>query len=138
MSDRTLAIIKPDAVAGNRMGAIIQMIEDKGFRILGLRMITATTAQARAFYAVHSERPFYDSLVGFMTSGPIAVLALQRPDAVSQWRTLMGATDPAKADPGTVRKVHGSSIERNASHGSDSDDNARTEIAFFFRESELV
>ena len=138
MPDRTLAIIKPDTVANHKAGAIIAMIEEKGFQILGLRMVTQTSDQARAFYEVHKERPFYDSLVTFMSSGPVVVMCLQRQDAVSQWRELMGATDPAKAGPGTVRALYGDSIEHNAAHGSDSAKNAAAEVGFFFSESELT
>lgn len=135
---RTLAIVKPDAVAAGHTGAIVEMIEQDGFAIRALRMTRLSAAQARAFYAVHAERPFYDSLVAFMTSGPVVVAALERDDAVAAWRRLMGATDPAQAEPGTVRARFGSSIERNSTHGSDSPANAAAEVRFFFSEADLL
>ena len=135
---RTLAIVKPDAVAAGDVGAIVQMIDQGGFTIRALRMTRLSVQQARAFYAVHSERPFYDSLVEFMTSGPVVVAALERADAVAAWRGLMGATDPAEAAEGTVRARFGSSIERNSTHGSDTPANAAAEIRFFFAEADLL
>jgi nucleoside-diphosphate kinase len=138
MSNRTFTIIKPDSVRKGNFGRIISRIEAEGFRILGVKKIGLSQRQAQAFYAVHKERPFYGSLVDYMTSGPVYVAALEREDAVASLRKLMGATDPTKADEGTIRKEFGESIEQNAIHGSDSDDNAKIEIAFFFAESELI
>jgi nucleoside-diphosphate kinase len=138
MSNRTFTIIKPDSVRKGNFGRIISRIEAEGFRILGLKKVGLSQRQAEAFYAVHRERPFYNDLVNYMTSGPVYVAALEKDNAVSSLRTLMGATDPAKADAGTIRKEFGESIEQNAIHGSDSDENARIEIGFFFAESELT
>ncbi len=135
---RTLTIVKPDAFAAGRAGAILAHLEKEGFRFLGLRRMRLGTEQARAFYAVHRERPFYDALVRFMTEGPVVVAALEREDAVAHLRKTMGATDSRKADAGTVRNLYGTDIERNAIHGSDSAENAAKEIAFFFGESELL
>jgi nucleoside-diphosphate kinase len=138
MSNRTFTIIKPDSVRKGNFGKIISRVEAAGFRVLGIKKIALSQRQAQAFYAVHSERPFYGSLVEYMTSGPVYVAALERDNAVAELRKLMGATDPAKADAGTIRKEFGESIEQNAIHGSDSDENAKIEIGFFFAESELV
>jgi nucleoside-diphosphate kinase len=138
MSNRTFTIIKPDSVRKGNFGKIISRIEAEGFRILGVKKIGLSQRQAQAFYAVHKERPFYGSLVEYMTSGPVYVAALERDNAVAELRKLMGATDPTKADAGTIRKEFGESIEQNAIHGSDSDENANIEIAFFFAESELI
>lgn len=138
MSNRTFTIVKPDSVRKGNFGKIISRIELEGFKILGLRKARLSQAQAEAFYGVHRERPFYRDLVAYMTSGPVYVAALEREDAVAQLRKLMGATDPAKADAGTIRKEFGESIEQNAIHGSDSDENASIEIAFFFAQSELL
>lgn len=138
MSNRTFTIIKPDSVRKGNFGKIISRVEAAGFRILGVKKIGLSERQAQAFYAVHKERPFYGSLVEYMTSGPVYVAALERDNAVAELRKLMGATDPAKADAGTIRKEFGESIEQNAIHGSDSDENAKIEISFFFAESELV
>lgn len=138
MSNRTFTIVKPDSVRKGNFGKIISRLESEGFRVLGLKKVGLTKAQAQGFYAVHSERPFYNSLVDYMTSGPVFVAALERENAVRHLRDVMGATDPAKADAGTIRKEFGESIEQNAIHGSDSDENANIEIAFFFAESELV
>ena len=138
MSNRTFTIIKPDSVRKGNFGRIISRIEAAGFRVLGVKKIGLSQRQAQAFYAVHKERPFYGSLVEYMTSGPVYVAALEREDAVASLRKLMGATDPTKADEGTIRKEFGESIEQNAIHGSDSDENAKIEIAFFFAESELI
>lgn len=135
---RTLAIIKPDAVAGGRAGKIIAHIEGAGFKVLAMRMTHLTTGQARAFYEVHKERPFYDSLVSFMTSGPCIPVALEGENAVSRFRETIGATNPAEAAEGTVRKLYAESLERNAVHGSDSDENAAREIAFFFSASDVI
>jgi nucleoside-diphosphate kinase len=128
----TLAIIKPDAVAAKNTGKIIDLIEHNGFEILGLGKIHLIKEQAEAFYAVHAQRGFFPELVEFMTSGPIVVLALEKENAVADWRKLMGETDPAKAAAGTVRKLFGKSIGENATHGSDSVENAVDEIEFFF------
>jgi nucleoside-diphosphate kinase len=137
MSNRTFTIVKPDSVRKGNFGRIITRIEDAGFRILGLRKVALSQRQAEAFYAVHKERPFYGDLVTYMMSGPVYVAALERDTAVPELRKLMGATDPKKADAGTIRAEFGESIEQNAIHGSDSDDNAKIEIAFFFAESDL-
>ncbi len=136
--NRTLAIIKPDAVATGKSGAILAHLEREGFIVRGARLVRLSPAQAGAFYEVHRGRPFYGELVEFMTSGPCLPLALERADAVAHYRTVIGATDPAEAAAGTIRKLYAESIGRNAVHGSDSDDNAAREIAFFFTESELA
>jgi nucleoside-diphosphate kinase len=138
MSNRTFTIIKPDSVRKGNFGKIIGRLEAEGFRILGLKKVSLSQKQAEGFYGVHRERPFFKDLVRYMTSGPVYVAALEREGAVPQLRKVMGATDPAKADAGTIRKDFGESIEQNAIHGSDSDENARIEIAFFFAESELI
>jgi nucleoside-diphosphate kinase len=135
---RTLAIIKPDAVASGKTGKIIAHIQAEGFNVLAMRMTRLSTAQAQAFYEVHKERPFYGSLVAFMTSGPCVPMALERDDAVAAFRKAIGATNPAEADEGTVRKLYAESLERNAVHGSDSDENAAREIGFFFADSEII
>ncbi len=137
MTQRTLTIIKPDSVEQGNVGSIIARLETEGFAILGARMLRLTTAQAEAFYAVHRERPFYRDLVAYMTSGPVWVMALERDDAVRHLRAVMGATNPAEADAGTIRAKFGSSIERNAIHGSDSPENAAIEVGFFFAGCEL-
>ncbi len=136
--ERTFAIIKPDAVAAHLTGRIIQRIEDEGFQIRAMRMVNLTAAEAEGFYAVHRERPFFPSLTKFMSSGRAVVLALEAPDAIRKWRTLMGATDPAKAEPGTLRNEFGRSIENNATHGSDAPETAAFEIGDFFAGMELV
>ena len=138
MIQRTLAIIKPDAVERRLTGAIIQRIEDAGFRIQAMRRVHLTRREAEGFYAVHLERPFFDSLTTFMSSGPAVVLVLESMDAIRKWRALMGATDPAKADAGTLRKEFAESIERNATHGSDAPDTAAYEIGYFFAGVELI
>ena len=138
MTERTLAIIKPDAVERHLAGKIIQRIEDEGFQIRAMRRIHLSTKQAEGFYAVHRERPFFGSLTAFMSSGPAIVLVLEAPDAIKKWRTLMGATDPAKADAGTMRKAFAQSIERNATHGSDAPDTAAYEIGYFFAGIDLL
>ncbi|MCU0304335.1 MAG: nucleoside-diphosphate kinase [Thermoanaerobaculales bacterium] len=138
MSNRTFTIVKPDSVANGNAGKIIARIEAEGFRILAGRMTRLSQAQARGFYAVHAERPFYNDLVAYMTSGPVWVMALERDNAVPHLRAVMGATNPAQAEPGTIRALYGESIERNAIHGSDSNENATIEIAFFFSSGELV
>jgi nucleoside-diphosphate kinase len=135
--DRTLAIIKPDAVQGRRAGKIIAHLEAAGFRVLAARTTRLTQAQAGEFYAVHRERPFYSSLVKFMTSGPVIPMVLEADGAVAKLRQVIGATDPAQADEGTVRKLYAESKERNAIHASDSNENAAVEISFFFTKQEL-
>jgi nucleoside-diphosphate kinase len=136
--ERTFAIIKPDAVAAGFTGRILQRIEAEGFQIRAMRMVKLSKAEAEGFYAVHRERPFFPSLTSFMSSGPAVVLALDAPDAIKKWRTLMGATDPAKADAGTMRKEFAQSIERNATHGSDAPDTAAYEIGYFFQGVDLI
>src|SRR6476661_5048367 len=136
--ERTLAIIKPDAFERKLTGAIIQRIEAAGFTIGAMKRLHLTRQQAEGFYAVHRERPFFGSLTAFMSSGPAIVLVLEAPDAIRKWRTLMGATDPAKADAGTLRKEFAESIERNATHGSDAPDTAAYEIGYFFAGVELA
>ena len=138
MSNRTFTIIKPDSVRKGNFGKIISRLEAEGFRIIGLKKVALGQRQAEGFYAVHRERPFFGSLVEYMTSGPVYVAALERENAVATLRQVMGATDPAKADANTIRKEFGESIEQNAIHGSDSDENAKIEISYFFAESELV
>jgi len=130
--ERTLAIIKPDAVAARYAGKILQRIEDGGFQIRAMRLVSLTKTEAEGFYDVHRARPFFESLTTFMSSGPAIVLALESADAIKKWRTLMGATDPAKADGGTIRKDFGASIEHNATHGSDAPDTAAYELGYFF------
>ena len=138
MSNLTFGIIKPDAVAANYSGSILQKILDNGFKIRGLKLIHLTQKEAEGFYAVHRERPFFAGLVEFMSSGACIVMALEKEGAVKAWRDLMGATDPAKAEEGTLRKEFGGSVGENAVHGSDSDENAAIEIAYFFSRLELV
>lgn len=137
MSQRTLAIIKPDAVETKKVGAIIQRIEQEGFTIAALKRVHLSRKDAEGFYAVHRERPFFASLTEFMSSGPAVVLVLEAPDAIKKWRTLMGATNPANADAGTIRKEFAESIERNATHGSDAPETAAYEIGYFFAGLEL-
>jgi nucleoside-diphosphate kinase len=129
---RTLAIIKPDAVAARHAGRIIHRIEESGFQIRAMRMLRLSKPEAEGFYAVHRERPFFSSLTAFMSSGRVIVLALEAEDAIRKWRTLMGATDPSKADAGTLRKEFGRSIENNATHGSDAPETAAFELGYFF------
>mgnify|MGYP003576159269 CR=1 FL=1 len=136
--ERTLSIIKPDAVAKNVTGKIYDRFEHAGLGIVAARMLRLSRAQAEGFYAVHRERPFFKDLVDFMISGPVMVQILEGEDAIQKNRDLMGATDPAKADPGTLRKEFGGSVGENAVHGSDSDENAAIEIAYFFSRLELV
>ena len=136
--ERTLAIIKPDAVAARNTGKIIQRIEEAGFQIRAMRMLRLSSLEAEGFYAVHRERPFFGSLTTFMSQGPVVVLALEASDAIKKWRGLMGATDPAKADAGTLRKEFGQSIENNATHGSDAPETAEFELAYFFPGMELA
>jgi nucleoside-diphosphate kinase len=136
--ERTLALIKPDATANRQTGAIIDRIERAGFRIRAMKMLRLTQGEAEGFYAVHRQRPFFASLTQFMSSGPIVALALEAPDAIRQWRAVMGATDPAKAGPGTIRRDFASSIERNATHGSDAPETAAVELGYFFSGVELA
>lgn len=138
MSNLTFAIIKPDAVRAGNAGNIIQRITDAGFKLRATKMIHMTQREAEGFYAVHRERPFFAGLTEFMSSAPCVVMALEKEGAVKAWRDLMGATDPAKADEGTLRKEFGASVGENATHGSDSDENAAIEIAYFFSQLELV
>lgn len=132
--ERTLSIIKPDAVEQNNIGNILAMIQDAGLEIRGMRMLHLTRPQAEGFYAVHRERPFFGELVEFMTRGPVVVSALQGNDAVARYRKLMGATNPAEAEEGTIRKLYGTDVGENACHGSDSVENGRIEVAYFFPE----
>ncbi len=138
MSQRTLSIIKPDAVSRNMQGKILDMIQEDGFRITGMKMIQLTKTQAEKFYAVHKERPFFQSLTEFMTSGPVVVSVLEHEDAIEKYRKLMGATNPEQAEEGTIRKKFALDIEKNSVHGSDSPETAAQEVAFFFSELELV
>src|SRR5207249_3125033 len=138
MTERTLAIIKPDAVERHLSGAILHRIEQAGFQIRAMRRVHLSQKEAEGFYAVHRARPFFGSLTEFMSSGPAVVVVLEAPDAIRKWRTLMGATDPAKADAGTIRKEFAESIERNATHGSDASDTAASEISYFFAGIDLI
>ena len=138
MSNLTFGIIKPDAVAAGHTGAIVDRILKSGFKVRGLKLIHMSRKEAEGFYAVHRERPFFAGLTEFMSSAPCVVMALEKEGAVKAWRDLMGATDPAKADEGTLRKEFGGSVGENAVHGSDSDENAAIEIAYFFSKLELV
>ena len=138
MTERTLAIIKPDAVQRRLTGRIIQRIEDEGFQIRAMRRVFLSKLEAEGFYAVHRQRPFFGSLTEFMSSGPAVVMVLEALDGIKKWRTLMGATDPAKADAGTLRKEFAESIERNATHGSDAPETAAYEIGYFFPGVDLV
>jgi nucleoside-diphosphate kinase len=138
MTERTLAIIKPDAVERHVTGKIIERIEAEGFQIRAIKRVHLSQAQAEGFYAVHRQRPFFASLTSFMSSGAAIVVVLEAADAIKKWRTLMGATDPAKADPGTLRKEFAQSIERNATHGSDAPETAAYEIGYFFAGVELI
>ncbi|MEN8160054.1 MAG: nucleoside-diphosphate kinase [Myxococcota bacterium] len=137
-SERTLAIVKPDAVEKGAAGEILKRIEASGLRIIGLKKIQLSEQLARGFYAVHKERPFYKDLVAFMTSGPVVVAALEGDGAIAAWRGLMGATDSKKADAGTIRRDFGTDIERNAVHGSDARETAKVEIAYFFDAAEIL
>ena len=138
MGNLTFGIIKPDAVRAAKMGAILQRITDGGFRVRAMKLIHMTLEEAEGFYAVHRERPFFPELTTFMSSGPCVVMALEKEGAVKGWRDLMGATDPAKADDGTLRREFGGSLGENAVHGSDSEENAAIEISYFFSQLELV
>jgi nucleoside-diphosphate kinase len=136
--ERTLAILKPDSVEPGHAGKIIARLEEEGFRVLGLKMLRLSGEQARAFYEVHKDRSFFESLIEYITSGPVIPIALQRENAVAHLREVIGSTDVSKAAPGTIRKMFGTSIERNAVHGSDSPENAAIEISFFFSRAELL
>jgi len=138
LGNLTFAIIKPDAVRAGYTGKIIQRITDASFKLRAMKLLHLSLRQAEGFYAVHRERPFFAGLTEFMSSGPCVVMALEKEGAVKAWRDLMGATDPAKADEGTIRKEFGGSVGENATHGSDSDENAAIEIAYFFSQLELV
>ena len=138
MSNLTFGIIKPDAVRASHTGNIIQRINDAGFKLRAMKTLHLSLREAEGFYAVHRERPFFAGLTEFMSSGPCVVMVLEKEGAVKAWRDLMGATDPAKADAGTIRKEFGASVGENATHGSDSDENAAIEIGFFFSQLELV
>jgi nucleoside-diphosphate kinase len=131
--EKTLAIIKPDAVKKRIIGKIVQRIEEEGFTIVEMRLARLTKDEARGFYVVHKEKGFYDSLCEFMSSGPVVLMVLEAENAIKRWRDVMGATDPAQAKPGTIRHAHGFSIERNATHGSDARETAEWEIAYFFK-----
>jgi nucleoside-diphosphate kinase len=137
-TERTFGIVKPDAVEKNAVGGVIEMIEKAGLKIVGLRLVKITDAQARAFYAVHKERPFFADLVRFMTSGPAVVMAIEGENAVTRYREVMGPTDSKKAPEGTIRNKYGTNIERNAVHGSDAPETARAELAFFFAGLDLA
>jgi nucleoside-diphosphate kinase len=138
MTERTLAIIKPDAVERRVVGSIVQRIEAEGFQIRAIKRVHLSQPQAEGFYAVHRERPFFRSLTSFMSSGAAIVMVLEAEDAIRKWRALMGATDPAKADAGTLRREFAQSIERNATHGSDAHETAAYEIGYFFAGVELI
>jgi len=138
LGNLTFAIVKPDAVRAGHAGNIIQRITDAGFKLRAMKMLHLTLKEAEGFYAVHRERPFFAGLTEFMSSDPCVVMVLEKENAVKAWRDLMGATDPAKADEGTIRKEFGGSVGENATHGSDSDENAAIEIAYFFSQLELV
>ena len=138
MKTRTLAIIKPDAVAYGHKGKIIDRITNEGFTILSSKQMDMTLAQAEGFYEIHRGKPFYDELTQFMSSGPCVVLALEKEDAVNEWRRVIGATNPAEAEKGTIRKMFAKSLGQNAVHGSDSDENGRKEVSYFFAECELI
>ncbi len=138
MTERTLAIIKPDAVGRGLVGEILSRIHSDKFRIVAIKSLRLTRAEAESFYVVHRERPFFKDLVEFMSSGKVVVVVLEAENAISKWRDTMGATDPAKAAPGTIRKAHGTSIQNNCTHGSDAPQTAAFEIAYFFSEVELI
>jgi len=137
MGERTLAIIKPDAVKKRVIGDIIRRYEGAGLQPIEMKMLTLSKKEAEEFYAVHQERPFFDSLTSFMARGPIVVLVLEGEEAVRRYRDLMGATDPAKAESGTIRAVHGTSIEENAVHGSDSSETSKFEVGYFFPKMDI-
>ena len=136
--ERTFAIIKPNAVKNGNIGSIISEIEKNGFSIIAMKLMHLTKKQAQGFYAVHNGKPFFESLITFMTEGPVVAMILERENAIALWRTVMGATDPAKADEGTIRKRFGESIERNATHGSDASETAEFETGYFFNAMEII
>ena len=138
MSNRTLAILKPDCVRKNLIGKVVSQIQDAGFKVTALKMVKLTESSAKGFYEVHKERPFYNDLVEYMTSGPCVPVALEKENAVEEFRKLIGATDPAKAAEGTIRKLYADSIQENIVHGSDSDENAAKEISHFFSRKDLL
>ena len=138
MGNKTYAMIKPDAIRNGHLGKILDRTIGAGFKILGAKLIRMTKAQAEGFYAIHKERPFFNELTTFMSSGQTMVLVLQKENAVSAWRTTIGATNPAEAEEGTIRKEFATSLSENAVHGADSDENAKIEIGFFFTDSELI
>jgi nucleoside-diphosphate kinase len=138
MVQRTLAIVKPDGVQKGVAGQVIDRIEREGFRIVAMRLHHLSRTEAEGFYAVHAARPFFKDLVAFMTSGPVVLMCLERENAIAHWRDVMGATDPAKAAAGTIRKLYATNIEKNVSHGSDAPETAAFELGWFFRGSELV
>lgn len=135
---RTLAIVKPDGVAAGLVGEVVKRIEQEGLRVIGMRMELLTQTKAEGFYYVHRERPFFNSLMTFMTSGPVVLMALEGDNAITRWRSLMGATNPENADPGTVRRDMATSIERNVVHGSDAEETASFEVNYFFKGTELM
>jgi len=138
MTERTLAIFKPDLVASGKQGLVLQRVLDEGFRVLGMRQLTLSRAQAEGFYAVHRARSFFDELCTFMSRGPVVVLALERDGAVAHWRQVIGATNPKNADPGTIRALYGTDVAENAVHGSDSPENGAIECSYFFAGNELL
>ncbi|WKZ71011.1 MAG: nucleoside-diphosphate kinase [Melioribacteraceae bacterium] len=138
MSNRTLAILKPDCVRKNLIGKVVSHIQDAGFKVLGMKMVRLTKDSAGGFYEIHKERPFYNDLLEYMTSGPCVPIALEKENAVEEFRKLIGATDPSKAAEGTIRKMYAENIEQNIVHGSDSDENAAKEISHFFTRKELL
>ncbi len=138
MSNKTLAILKPDCVRKNLIGTVIKHIQDAGFKVLALKMVKLTNDSAGGFYEIHKERHFFNNLLAYMTSGPCVPIALEKENAVEDFRKLIGATDPSKADEGTIRKLYAESIEQNIVHGSDSDENAAKEISHFFTRKELL
>ncbi|MCZ7604135.1 MAG: nucleoside-diphosphate kinase [Melioribacteraceae bacterium] len=138
MSNRTLAILKPDCVRKNLIGKVVSHIQDAGFKVLGMKMVRLTKDSAGGFYEIHKERPFYNELLEYMTSGPCVPIALEKENAVEEFRKLIGATDPSKAAEGTIRKMYAENIEQNIVHGSDSDENAAKEISHFFTRKELL
>jgi nucleoside-diphosphate kinase len=138
MLERTLSIIKPDAVSKNLIGKIIERFENEGLKVVAMRMLHLSKKEAEGFYAVHKERPFFGELVEFMTSGPVVVQILEGEDAINRNRQIMGATDPAKADEGTLRKLYAANVQNNACHGSDGPDTAKTEIGYFFSDLDIV
>lgn len=138
MTERTFAIFKPDLVASGKQGLVLQRVLDEGFRVLGLRQLTMSRAQAEGFYAIHRGRPFFEELCTFMSRGPVIVLALERDDAVAHWRKVIGATNPANAEAGTIRAQYGRDVGENAVHGSDSPENGLIECAYFFAGHELL